>query len=911
MAADVLSQLVGALQSRAHLGLKIAPAPWADFAGKIPATPENLGGLHVLVAILIDRSDLTSTGRAAVGQAARNLFDAMSQDAGRINWLTKSVTPFVAKTYDTDIAASRARLQQVFEPERFASFGHLEAPWLAREILKVAAADPDFAVEIYYRTFLGGDFKPDQTTTMTGGWILPLTSNASQDFSMAGFALADAYPKLLRDHPEIAIRALAATLKGMSEAHPRPGEPPAIQPVPFQETTAPFVEDRSSIWGWKLDHADREDESKIYQAFLAWVATAQADLLQRAIELIVQETGSALAWRAMFAAGTSRPAELGVRLWPSASAAAILLSEDAQQSAIDLIAATYPHLLPQERQAFEERWLAHEFSGLPNPERRRERLLGTIFGTIGPERVETQAARDFLAAAKAAGRRFENREPIDVELTWGRDCRHWLESKGVDVEAPDIAPIIARSEALTAALASIQVNQGPDALAQVWTAIEALDQALRSADLSLNPLVDNDASDTLARGLGCALRVGAAPTVARAAAAARLLELSEHPNPTSDADVEARFMTDISWSSPATRIQAAEALARLVTTRDIWPVIRPRVETLMLEDPHPAVRFTIMRVIRFIGSHDPEHMWALIERAAAEETNAAVVAKLVANLRSFRVERADRIEAIVLELADRFGGVGYGPDNDPITSIIVDFAIEDGREASQAKLRGWIADYVAQEGRLHRVLGDLRGAMVARFTSDTEAARTIAARCDALVSDLIAAIEPAVRSWPLRGGEPTPEELAAFKLFRAAGEDLYYAVGRGDDLPEWLEPTERQRAFLEDKAALISRLTTLGDPGTVHNLIELLGKLTDADAERCFDLFSEAMLRTTGVAKYQHEPMGAARFVELVGRYLADHRSIFDDETRRQKLVDCIALFVDAGWPEARRLFQSLPELIQ
>ncbi|MER9363316.1 hypothetical protein, partial [Mesorhizobium sp. M0500] len=52
-------------------------------------------------------------------------------------------------------------------------------------------------------------------------------------------------------------------------------------------------------------------------------------------------------------------------------------------------------------------------------------------------------------------------------------------------------------------------------------------------------------------------------------------------------------------------------------------------------------------------------------------------------------------------------------------------------------------------------------------------------------------------------------------------------------------------------------------------------------------------------------------FVKLIGWYLADYRSVFEDEVRRRKLVDCLALFVEAGWPEARRLFQSLPELLQ
>jgi hypothetical protein len=91
----------------------------------------------------------------------------------------------------------------------------------------------------------------------------------------------------------------------------------------------------------------------------------------------------------------------------------------------------------------------------------------------------------------------------------------------------------------------------------------------------------------------------------------------------------------------------------------------------------------------------------------------------------------------------------------------------------------------------------------------------------------------------------------------------------------------------------------------------LLQKLTPVDPARCFDLIAEAMLRTTGVARYEHESMGAKLFVDLVGLYLADYRFVFDDETRRSKLIDCVAVFVEAGWPEARRLFQSLPELLQ
>lgn len=52
------------------------------------------------------------------------------------------------------------------------------------------------------------------------------------------------------------------------------------------------------------------------------------------------------------------------------------------------------------------------------------------------------------------------------------------------------------------------------------------------------------------------------------------------------------------------------------------------------------------------------------------------------------------------------------------------------------------------------------------------------------------------------------------------------------------------------------------------------------------------------------------KFVAIVGIYLADHRGIFASAERREKLISCLDLFVDAGWPAARRLLYRLPELL-
>jgi hypothetical protein len=62
---------------------------------------------------------------------------------------------------------------------------------------------------------------------------------------------------------------------------------------------------------------------------------------------------------------------------------------------------------------------------------------------------------------------------------------------------------------------------------------------------------------------------------------------------------------------------------------------------------------------------------------------------------------------------------------------------------------------------------------------------------------------------------------------------------------------------------------------------------------------------------FQIESLGADRFVEVVGLFLADHRAIFADQTRREQLVASLDAFADVGWPAARRLLYRLPELLQ
>ncbi|WP_029587485.1 hypothetical protein [Bradyrhizobium sp. URHD0069] len=900
--------LVGALLTKLVSKEPFSVEPWAKLLGMMTSPKEDqLGSMRALIGVALDANPSTEACNN-LGVAARTIFDATTTNPNLIGWLSPHIVPYIARTYATDLAASRARLEMVINGERFDRFGYVEVPWLAQHVADIAPHDLDFVVQVYARVFRGGEFSRDQKTSMSGSWILSLTSNAAQDFGMATHSLSTAFPKILSSHPTLGLRALAVTLRGEQEKNHPLIEQQEAKSFPVAGTQFDFFADRSSVWGWNADDDRHDDYAKIFRAYLDWLPEADPQDLVAAPELVLSETGIGIAWRAVFEAGARRPEVLGAKLWEAATSELALKCEDTRQSAINLMAAASKNLDKDKLSEAEDRWLSLQFEDYTNPERARVSLLGKVFDAIGLDTLQTEAARNLLISAKEQGLTFNNDKPFQIHTTW-RPRGHWLEHEGVDIKAPAVARLVNLSTRVKDALKKAEDSKRARANVTVWNATAKLWKAIDAPGAAIDAHVDQEASDALAEGLEHSIRTGAVPEDERDAAIQRLLKITEHPDPETSREIEEQFARSPSWGSPSPRIQAAQAMTSLVRFNGMWSVLRERMERLVVDDPHPAVRFHLVRAIPSIMHYSADAAWSLVERIAEKETNASIIHQLGHCLYHLRGKDDERIERIVLDIAERHPqGDGH---EDAITEAIIYFAIERELPASMVKLAAWVDKYQEQEERLLVVVFDLRSRSLRGFDGGNVNDIAVRHRARAFIEVLIAKIEPAVRAWPLRGGDPTAEEKSAFKIFSSIADQLYYGIGHGEKLPPWLEPSDVQRAFLSETANLITKLTTLGSPAAVHHLMELVGKLVAANPELCFELFSEAMLRTTGVAKYEYESMGADRFVDLVGRYLADYRYLFDDETRRRKLIDCMAIFVEAGWPSARRLFQNLPDLLK
>ena len=143
---------------------------------------------------------------------------------------------------------------------------------------------------------------------------------------------------------------------------------------------------------------------------------------------------------------------------------------------------------------------------------------------------------------------------------------------------------------------------------------------------------------------------------------------------------------------------------------------------------------------------------------------------------------------------------------------------------------------------------------------------------------------------------------------------LYFGAGafRGnsDGRPALPDATAMAR-FLADYSNILALLADSRQPATLHHLIELYGFLIPGDPVRVFEAVSAILLGRAEEEGYHFERLGQDAVVQIVQRYIAEYREIFDNAGRRARLVAILQLFSDVGWPDALKLLYALPDLLR
>ena len=919
-AAQAFAILSGALAVRMEDDPETSAQPWVKLIGAVAPNVGSVAGPVRFLLLKLIGSTLDNGLQADLGLAARALLEHgySLQDPGIT---VTAAIGFVADTYGTDREQSRRLLSRVFDENRLAEFAWQEVPAVCRKIAVIVDVDPAFGAEIYQRTY-AFDVTKDLPTDMSSSQILSLTSNVRQDYGMARYSLGEFIPQFLDEHPSQAIEAIIASVWGyISREHTIPDDFEDCN-LDIAGRSVRLREDLSHVWAHDPSGKYGRDAEVLVAKLLERLRASDENTALNLANLLIDNASLAVFWSRLFMASAERNDEMVSLLLPFALTEQFLVMLDTRKDAIDVVAKGYGRLKSEDRQEFERQALSFDFSGSKQPQGAREYFLRRLFTAIGGDNLETEAALR-LVADDTNQDAVQNSRPFVVQFQAGNvepydgitDPDRELPANADLMAAIDSAKKVLALESSASAPTGLTLNAAHDALSKIETTRTA-----RGTKAELRIYGEG----VLAQG--CNRIIGARLLSEQADGAAtesflRLLRLATNSaDPQVDANTEESFEEFVSWGSPAARVEAAQAVLDLALQRpDLLPRLMPDVD-MLLTDPHPAVRMkTGLHLIR-LWDLDREGFWQRVKDRLTRETNFGVLEHIIKGVLGRVLHSSpELVESLVLELLKRF------PDDrerqtrlrKAVADILTILWITHERHPARSVVEDWIADSVCFHDELAIVLSTMRGAFVAGLVGQkNEADEALRYRALELAAGIVDAASHGLAihysgETPNLGGDSDAHELA--RLLDTACLELYFSTGASNSSGESSRPTNGTElaVFFVEAAPILKRIGDCGTPHTVYYLLQLIEFLLPLDPERAFDLAAHALRSGGARTGFQFESMGIDLVVRLVGIFLADHKEIFESEQRRTELIECLEIFMDAGWPAAQRLLYRLPELIQ
>lgn len=880
----------------------------------------------------------TEQQRELAGTTARRLLTFAWQHQPRDEWLIIRALRGVCRTFESNSTGSAALLRHCLQPGHVAQYGYEELPWLAREVKRLVRFDPILVEDIYTCVCMYQE-RSTEITQMGSGRLLGLTSTHKQDYEGAVEELAEAYPEFLRIAPIHATRALVVILAAyVAERHrPTSGEIPEDH-FEYDGRAAVLRTDYSSIWdaGSTYHHDAALQMLNAFEHYLRDLYTApDKDHTRRAIvEILTTQNRFAVLWRRLLLWGAEAPQTLGMDLRSLAWARPILIAYDTRVAAGNFLTALFPLLDSEDCRRIEQAILSIPASVDQEPQevalRERDRLLSCL----PRESTVTEEGRQRLQQLTEQGEILSNDGVSFTNWTYtgAYGEREHLIALGVSIEAVPNRRI-QELEQPVEAFTKDYLNAAPslEVANAVLPALHALYAALTTAEEDgVDPQQQIYGWDRLAEACACITYLDALSCELGAGVFVRsvLLKAACHPDPLPDPQTDASFDEHTSWGRPAVRIGAAIGLTRLARHPTcLNTAVTEAIATLSCDDV-PAVRFQVASRLHSLYHTVPDLMWSIVERMCKEERRRSILQGLLAGpLHTLAGPHGHRVANLVQIVLDRVvDGPGAQKVREACVSILTGLYVWQDNHVGREHVFS-IADHpTAFLDDAQRMVADLRevlkyGPVRTSRTQEDD----IRQRAFSLMERLLASTIPAFRAIETAHNVSglnawTEDEQKQLKdlarIADAVGRELYFASGAFDQKGKGMRAgalvdVEEKRRFFHEAATLFSVLAELGFPKIVHHLVQTLTFLAEAEPRQVFLLIGR-ILRAGKAYGYHYESLAAGVIVRLVEQYLAEYRLLLrENEECRRVLLEILDTFVEAGWPEARRLAYRLEEIFR
>ncbi len=564
-----------------------------------------------------------------------------------------------------------------------------------------------------------------------------------------------------------------------------------------------------------------------------------------------------------------------------------------------------------------------------------EHIRNRLIGCLRDAELVTDEARCLLEEMTARNNIPTNEPSVSFEgPIWSQyDEEEYLRDQGVPVD--DEANLKIRElERPVKEFADKHLNSTPELEEGTAAAssLLALHEALIRADADgVHPKQSDHAWGCLAaacgriariEGLSCEDNVG---TIVKGI----LLEASGHPEPTHATKKDVQFDELPAWGSPAPRIEAAEGLIVLArkptcATHDVCEAIER-----LSNDPVPAVRFQIASMINVIYRTGSDLMWRIVELMCREESSWGVLQGLLSGtLGRLAGAEPDRVAELTRGVFERvregpgaskvrefcveiFGGLYIWRDHPLCRNVVLYIATNPAANPEEA----------------NRLLAHLREPLTYGPTDPSDPKQDgVRRRALELLGHILHSARNGLLQIEERNlgvffndwSQQDQNSARSFaRLIDLLARDVYFASGSYNskrrnqtDIVQTLNREKIER-FYREASPILDELADIGFPSVTHHLIETLEAFIPIDPSGVF-LRIGRVVRAGQKGAYQYESVAADLVVKLVERYLAEYRTILrEDQDYRQTLIEILDIFVQAGWPSARRLTYHLEDIFR
>ncbi|OPX42367.1 hypothetical protein CLHUN_37860 [Ruminiclostridium hungatei] len=911
--------------------------PWAEFVEYLSENMKQSMAVIIcpLIRTLCDRSQkFTESQCGLIGKAARRLLAFAWESTKHNNWIITIAIQAVCRTYSSNKKESGELIRRCIEKEHMKLHFAEELHCLVREIGSLAEMDITLVEDIYKAIFTFNETS-EEKTQIGGSRIIAMTSTRKQDKEMLNFALADQFSRFLEIGPINAFRVLIVALSDyVNEEHHPSTESETFE---FYGIPAQIRSDYSHIWDDGNTYYHDEPLKMLDEVEKYLISGAQKEgfisLLRDIIMVVASENSFAVLWKRLLQCGIKEPSIIGLELKSLAWTKAILECDDTTIAAGNFITAIYEFLSEKER-GFIEKSIVTLTKDVPNNELKyREIERNRLLGCIPEQLIISQSVRLILDELKKNDSIPPNEPKFKMTSISGQPYgeEEYLADKGVPVEKEGNKSIRTIEQPIYEfSREFLNASPSMEAIQAIFPNIKQLHEVLSIANTNdVHQLQLDYAWGTLAEA--CA-RIASSKQLAdnldiAGFTKAVLLQAATNPDPIHEPKNDKHFDESPSWGSPAPRIDAARGLMLLACYPTCVDKKLKKTIISLSKDKVPAVRYQIDTHLVTLYNTAPAAMWDIIEDACENEQSKGVLNGLLSGtLYNIAGGNADRVSKLVGKIFSRIID-GPGADSVRQTCVIIFLKLylwqdNDFCRNIITKMIENLGDYLKEIRSLVVHTRELLTlGLVNPSNSEQDAVRK---RAFIIVEKSLGAalnkfnsIKESKFKAEIELSQDEEEEYKLLaQLIDTIGTDIYFASGAYD---ESLKKDEQNRKvlsadvkerFLLEADNLLNCLSRFGVfPSTTHYLLETFEAYIPVNPVEIFMRIG-VLLTSSQEGGYQYESLAADLFVKIIERYFAEYSWVFREKKECQRtLFEILDIFVNAGWPSARRLTYRLEEI--